>query len=162
MATGSGWSLVYTLNNRGDSTEPCGWPFRWFRHLLCLPFSSTLNRRFDSIVLINFVSGTSSVSITSLTRSRRWLMVSQAAVRSMNAAPVIWPSSKPSAMCWVMFSTCEQHDFPGLKSACCGIMLDLALKASEDHPLEKLVQRAEESDRPVALWAFWIFSWLQQ
>ena len=24
-------------------------------------------------------------------------------------------------------------------------MLDLALKASEDHPLEKLVQRAEES-----------------
>ena len=30
-------------------------------------------------------------------------------------------------------------------------MLDLALKASEDHPLEKLVQRAEESDRPVAL-----------
>ena len=41
-------------------------------------------------------------------------------------------------------------------------MLDLALKASEDHPLEKLVQRAEESDRPVALWAFWIFSWLQQ
>ena len=41
-------------------------------------------------------------------------------------------------------------------------MLDLALKAGEDHPLEKLVQRAEESDRPVALWAFWIFSWLQQ
>ena len=41
-------------------------------------------------------------------------------------------------------------------------MLDPVLKASEDHPLEKLVQRAEESDRPVALWAFWIFSWLQQ
>ena len=41
-------------------------------------------------------------------------------------------------------------------------MLDLALKASEDHPLEKHEQRAEESDRPVALWAFWIFSWLQQ
>ena len=41
-------------------------------------------------------------------------------------------------------------------------MLDLARKASEDHPLEKLVQRAEESDRPVALWAFWIFPWLQQ
>ena len=49
--TGSGWSLVYTLNNRGDSTEPCGRPFRWFRHLPCLPFSSALNRRFDSIVL---------------------------------------------------------------------------------------------------------------
>ena len=62
VATGSGWSLVYTLNNRGDSTEPCVRPFRWFRHLLCLPFSSTLNRRFDSIVLVNFVSGTSSVS----------------------------------------------------------------------------------------------------
>ena len=76
VATGSGWSLVYTLNNRGDSTEPCGRPFCWFRHLLCLPFSSTLNRRFDSIVLINFVSGTSSISITSLTRSRRWLLVS--------------------------------------------------------------------------------------
>ena len=41
-------------------------------------------------------------------------------------------------------------------------MLDLALKASEDHPLEKLVKRAEESDRPVAHWAFWIFSWLHQ
>ena len=46
--------LLYTLKNRGDSTEPCGRPFRWFRHLLCLPFSSTLNRRFDSIVLIIF------------------------------------------------------------------------------------------------------------
>ena len=33
VATGSGWSLVYTLYNRGDSTEPCGKPFRWFRHL---------------------------------------------------------------------------------------------------------------------------------
>ena len=64
VATGSGWSLVYTLNNRGDTTKLCGRPFRWLRHLLCLQFSSTLNRRFDSIVLINFVSGTSSVSIT--------------------------------------------------------------------------------------------------
>ena len=36
-------------------------------------------------------------------------------MRSMNAAPVIWPSSKPSSMCWVRFSTYEQHDFPGLK-----------------------------------------------
>ena len=76
VASGSGWSLVYTLNNRGDSAENCGRPFRWFRHLLCLPFSSTLNRRNDSIVLMNFVSGTSSVSITNLARSRRWLMVS--------------------------------------------------------------------------------------
>ena len=121
VASGRGWSLVYTLNNRGDSTEPCGRPFRWFRHLLCLPFSSTLNRRFDRIVLINIVSGTSPVSITSLARSRRWFMVSLAAVRSMNAAPVIWPSSKPSSMCWVRLSTCEQHDFPGLKPACYGI-----------------------------------------
>ena len=31
-------------------------------------------------------------------------------------------------------------------------MLDLTLKASEDHPLEKLV----------TLWPLWIFSWLQQ
>ena len=71
VASGRGWSLVYTLNNRGGSTEPCGRPFRWFRHLLCLPFSSILNRRFDSIVLMNFASGASSVSITSLARSRR-------------------------------------------------------------------------------------------
>ena len=76
VASGSGWPLVYTLNNRGDSTEPCGRPFRWFRHLLWLPFSTTLNRRFHSIVLINFVSGTSSVNIASLTGSHRWLMVS--------------------------------------------------------------------------------------
>ena len=41
-------------------------------------------------------------------------------------------------------------------------MLDLTLKAIEDHPIEKLVKRAEESDRPVALWTYWIFSWLQQ
>ena len=41
-------------------------------------------------------------------------------------------------------------------------MLDLALKASEDHPLEKLVQRAEESDRHVSLRVFWVFSGLQQ
>ena len=41
-------------------------------------------------------------------------------------------------------------------------MLDLTLKASEDHPLEKLVKRAEESDRPVAFWTFWIFPWLLQ
>ena len=67
--------MVYTLNNRGDSIESCGRPFRWFRHLLCLPFSSTLNCEFDSIVMINIVSGTSSVSIMSLARSRRWLVV---------------------------------------------------------------------------------------
>ena len=42
------------------------------------------------------------------------------------------------------------------------LLLDLALNASEDHRLEKLVKRAEESDRPVALRTFWIFSWLQQ
>ena len=41
-------------------------------------------------------------------------------------------------------------------------MLDLTLKTSEGHPLEKFVKRAEESDRHVALWAVWIFSWLQQ
>ena len=41
-------------------------------------------------------------------------------------------------------------------------MLDLALKATEDHPLEKVVKRAEESDRPVALSDVWIFPWLQQ
>ena len=36
-------------------------------------------------------------------------------MRSMKAAPVIWPSSKPSSMCWMRLGTCEQHDFPGLK-----------------------------------------------
>ena len=42
-------------------------------------------------------------------------------------------------------------------------MFDLALKTSEDHPLEKLVKRAEESDRSAcSFWAFWIFCWLQQ
>ena len=59
VTNGSDWSLVYTLNNRGDSTEPCGRPFIWFRHLTCLPFSSTLNRRFDSIVIIILTLSTS-------------------------------------------------------------------------------------------------------
>ena len=119
---GGNWKwLVVGVHVEQQSTEPCGRPFRWFRHLLCLPFSSTVNRRFHRIVQMNFVSDTSSVSITSLARSRRWLMVSYAAVRSMKATPVIWPSSKPFSMCWVRLSTCEQHDFPGLKPACCGI-----------------------------------------
>ena len=48
-------------------------------------------------------------------------------MRSMNAAPVIWPSSKPSSMCWVRLRTCEQHDFPGLKPACCGISLKVMI-----------------------------------
>ena len=70
VATGSGWSLVYTLNNGGggDITEPCGRPFRWFHHLPCLQFNSTLNRRFDNIVLINFVSSISSVAKKSGTK----------------------------------------------------------------------------------------------
>ena len=41
-------------------------------------------------------------------------------------------------------------------------MLDLALKTSEDHPLEKSVLQTEERYRPVAIWAFSNFSWLQQ
>ena len=40
-------------------------------------------------------------------------------------------------------------------------MLDRALKASEDPLLDKLAQRKEESDRPVAPWAFWVFFWRQ-
>ena len=40
--SGSVWSLVCTLNNRGNNT--CGRPFRWVRHLLSWQFSSTLNR----------------------------------------------------------------------------------------------------------------------
>ena len=54
------WLVVHVeQHSREDITKPCGRPFRWFRHLLCLPFSSTLNRRVDSVVLINIVSGTS-------------------------------------------------------------------------------------------------------
>ena len=44
------WLVVGVhVEQQWNSTEPCGRPFCWVRHLLCLPFSSTLNHRFDRL-----------------------------------------------------------------------------------------------------------------
>ena len=92
---------MYILKRVGESTEPWGSPIRCNLQQLFLPFSSTIKRRFDNIVMTNFISFTSSVRSKSFCSRLLWFTVSYAAVRSINAAPVTVPSSKPSSICRV-------------------------------------------------------------
>ena len=112
---------MYILKRIGESTEPWGILLRCNLQRLFLPFSSTIKWRFDSIVLTNFVSFTSSVRSNSFCSRLLWFTVSYTVIRSINATPVIILSSKPSSICRVRLSTCVWHDFPGRNLACWSI-----------------------------------------
>ena len=87
---------MYILKRVGESAEPWGSPLHCNLQPLFLPFSSTIKWRFNSIVLTNFVSFTSSIRSKSFCSRLLWFTVSHAAVRSINTALVTIPSSKLS------------------------------------------------------------------
>ena len=87
------------LNNIGASTLPCGSPFRFLRHRLFFPFSTTKKRLLSSMVRIWSVRCTSPVISSTLLRRRRWLIVSYAADKSTKTAPVIRRFSWLDKMC---------------------------------------------------------------
>ena len=95
-----------------------------------LPFSTTKNRRFSSMLHTRSVRCRSPVISSTLARRRRWLTVSYAADRSTKTAPVISSLSKPSSMCPVRLSSWPVHDFPGRNPACSGMILLSTCSAS--------------------------------